>query len=127
MNNYNNKGLGEEPSLTLSSPRPPSFPSEKKKKIKEDVNKKELLIVAPSLLELKGTCPSFFENLPTLLKPEQVTSIFGFSIKTIYDWRYRGKQRKFPIPGNLFVKFNKNIFIRTEVLKAWITLQNPSM
>jgi predicted DNA-binding transcriptional regulator AlpA len=67
----------------------------------------------------------FFENLPTLLKPEQVMSLFGFSIKTIYDWRYRGKRKNNSIPKNLFLKFNKKIFIRTEVLKLWIASQNP--
>ncbi len=66
-----------------------------------------------------------FENQPELMKPEAVAELMGVSIKTIYDWRYRQKQRK--VPMGLFVKFNRLLYLRTEVLKQWILSQNPSL
>jgi hypothetical protein len=68
---------------------------------------------------------SIFENLPKMLSPEQVGSILNRDIKTIYDWHYRQKQRK--VPEGLFVKFNRRLFLRTEILKRWIASQNSSL
>jgi len=70
---------------------------------------------------------SIFENLPKTLKPNEVVSLFGCKLKTIYDWHYRPKKRKIPVPENLFVKFNGRLTIQTEILKQWITSQNPSL
>jgi hypothetical protein len=64
-----------------------------------------------------------FENLPELMKPEAVARTLGVSIKTIYDWHYRQKLRK--VPEGLFIKFNRLLYLRTEVLKQWIFSQNP--
>lgn len=64
-----------------------------------------------------------FENLPELLKPEKVASILGISVSTIYDWHYRMRLKK--VPQNLFLKFNRLLFIRTNVLRDWIVSQNP--
>jgi hypothetical protein len=66
----------------------------------------------------------FFENLPSLLGVEATASLLNFSVATIYDWRYRGKQKK--VPRDLFLKFNRKLFIKTEVLKRWIISQNSS-
>ncbi len=68
---------------------------------------------------------SIFENLPQLMRPEKVASLLGLSIKTIYDWHYREKQRR--VPDGLFVKFNRSLFLRTDILKQWIVSQNPSL
>ncbi len=67
---------------------------------------------------------AFFENLRTLEKPDAVASALGISIKTIYDWRYRSRQRK--VPAGLFVTFNRRLFLRTDILQEWIASQNPS-
>ncbi len=64
----------------------------------------------------------FFENLPDLLRPEKAASVLGVSRQTIYDWRYRQKQRN--IPPTLFLKINRLLYVRTDVLKNWIALQN---
>lgn len=68
---------------------------------------------------------SIFENLPKLLSPEQVGSILNRKIDTVYDWHYRQKQRN--VPRGLFVKFNRRLFIRTDILKQWIASQNSSL
>ena len=65
---------------------------------------------------------SFFENLPDLLRPEAAANLLGLSIQTIYDWRYRPHQRN--VPETLFLKLNRFLYIRTSVLKEWISSQN---
>lgn len=66
-----------------------------------------------------------FDNLPELMKPESVAELLGVSVKTIYDWRYRQKLRG--VPEGLFLKFNRLLYLRTEVLRQWICSQNPSL
>ncbi len=66
----------------------------------------------------------FFENLPALVKAEVIASLLQISITTIYDWRYRKKQKG--VPHDLFLKFNRRLYLRTEVLKRWIISKNPS-
>ena len=64
-----------------------------------------------------------FDNLPSIIRPEKIAPILGLSVKTIYDWRYRGKKRN--VPDGLFLKFNRCLYIRTDILQNWITSQNP--
>lgn len=66
-----------------------------------------------------------FDNLPKLLRPEAVAPLLGISVKTIYDWRYRGRLRR--IPQQLFLKVNRFLYLRTDVLMDWIASQNPSL
>lgn len=66
-----------------------------------------------------------FENRKALLTPQEVCELLGFSRKTIYDWKYRGHIRD--IPDGLFVKFNRKLYVRTEVLRKWILSQNKSL
>lgn len=68
---------------------------------------------------------TFLADLPELLRPEVAATVIGVSVKTIYDWRYRCKQRR--IPTGLFVKINRTLLIRTSVLREWIASQNPSL
>jgi hypothetical protein len=67
----------------------------------------------------------FLANLPELIRLETAASVLGVSIKTIYDWRYRCEQRKIPV--GLFVKLNRSVLIRTNILREWIASQNPSL
>lgn len=62
---------------------------------------------------------SFFENLPKLMRPQQVSKTFGISTFTIYDWKYRGKIKN--IPAGLFMKLNRTLYLRTDILKNWMT------
>lgn len=71
---------------------------------------------------LEGSRDLFFENLPDLLRPKRAASVLGLSVKTIYDWRYRQKKRC--IPDELFLKINRILYLRTAVLKEWISSQN---
>jgi len=63
-----------------------------------------------------------FENLPELIKPQLAANTLGISIKTIYDWHYRGKTRN--VPEDLFIKINRLLYIRKTALKRWINSQN---
>lgn len=67
----------------------------------------------------------FLMGLPELIRAESAASILGVSIKTIYDWRYRGKMRG--VPDGMFVKLNRGLLVRTSVLREWIASQNPSL
>lgn len=60
----------------------------------------------------------FFENLPDLIRAENLASLMGLSVKTIYDWRYRARIRR--VPAELFLKFRGKLFVRTKVLKQWM-------
>ena len=64
-----------------------------------------------------------FDNLPKLLRPEAVAPILGISTKTVYDWRYRGHLSH--VSKQLFLKFNRFLYVRTDVLRDWIAEQNP--
>lgn len=75
-------------------------------------------------LNLSNSVQSFFDKLPELLRPESAASVLGLSVKTIYDWRYRQKQKK--IPEQMFLKLNRILYVRTEILKEWIASQNSS-
>ena len=68
---------------------------------------------------------SLFENLPKIMRPQQAASVLSLSIKTIYDWHYRQNQRK--VPKELFLKLNRSLYLRTDILKDWIISQNPSL
>jgi len=65
-----------------------------------------------------------FENLPDVIKPNVAASVLGLSVKTIYDWNYRQVEKG--IPNNLFLKVNRLLYIRTDVLKQWIVSENAS-
>jgi len=63
-----------------------------------------------------------FDNLPDLLRPNVVAKLLGISVKTIYDWKYRGQMRN--IPKDLFMKINRSLYINTRVLRRWILNNN---
>lgn len=65
----------------------------------------------------------FFDNLKGWMSPQEVADKFGFSIWTIYKWKNRGQLAG--VPTGLFIKFNRKLYIRTEILRRWISSQNP--
>lgn len=64
----------------------------------------------------------FFENLKGWMRPQEVAETFGISILTIYSWKAKAKTRK--VPEGLFIKFNRQLYVRTDVLRRWISSQN---
>lgn len=66
-----------------------------------------------------------FDNLPEIIKPDVLARYLSVSVKTIYDWRYRGQTRN--IPSNLFIKINRLLYIRKTVLLSWINSQNKEL
>ena len=66
-----------------------------------------------------------FDNLPEIIKPEVLANYLSISVKTIYDWRYRGQTRS--IPSDLFLKINRLLYIRKAVLLRWINSQNKEL
>jgi Helix-turn-helix domain len=66
-----------------------------------------------------------FDTLPKLMRPEQFAEHFGYSVATIYDWRYRGVLRG--VPSGLFLTLNRRLYIRTDIFWTWIASQNPDV
>lgn len=67
----------------------------------------------------------FFDNLKGWMRPQEVAKVFGISILTIYSWKAKAKTRK--IPEGLFIKFNRQLYVRTDVLRRWISSQNDGL
>jgi hypothetical protein len=67
----------------------------------------------------------FFDNLKGWMRPQEVANTFGISVLTIYSWKAKAKTRR--VPEGLFVKFNRQLYVRTDVLRRWISSQNESM
>jgi hypothetical protein len=65
-----------------------------------------------------NTAVPVFENSIDLMKASEFCSRFGYSMKTIYEWRYRPKRNK--VPTDLVVKFRGKLFIRTDILKSLV-------
>lgn len=80
------------------------------------------MITAAQNLESGPAELKFFDNLKGLLTPQEVGQLLGVSRATIYDWKYRSVIRE--VPDGLFVKFNRKLFIRTDILRKWILSQN---
>ena len=59
-----------------------------------------------------------FDILSELIKASEFCSRFGYSMKTVYEWKYRPKRNK--VPDNLVVKFRGRLFIRTDILRNLI-------
>lgn len=68
------------------------------------------------------TQDKFFDNFKGWMRPQEVAEAFGISVLTIYSWKAKAKTRK--IPEGLFIKFNRQLYVRTEVLRRWISSQN---
>lgn len=67
----------------------------------------------------------FFENLKGWMRPQEVAETFGISVLTIYSWKAKAKTRR--VPEGLFVKFNRHLYVRTDVLRRWISSQNDHL
>lgn len=65
---------------------------------------------------------ALIDNLVGLIKASEFCSKFGYSMKTIYDWRHRPKRNK--VPDNLVVKFRGKLFVRLDVLKTILPFQH---
>lgn len=72
--------------------------------------------------EIKLDLISFLEtDHKKLLRPNEVSKILGVSTETVYDWKYRAKKRG--IPEGLFIKISSMLFVRSDLLKQWISGQ----
>ncbi|MEI6398116.1 MAG: hypothetical protein WCO71_05035 [Pseudomonadota bacterium] len=72
-----------------------------------------------------ATMDKLFDTLPKLMRPEQFAEHFGYSVATIYDWRYRGVIRG--VPSGLFLTLNRRLYIRTDIFWTWVASQNPDV
>ena len=61
-----------------------------------------------------------FDNQIPLMTITEFCSRFGYSKKTIYDWKYRPKKNK--VPHNLVTKIRGKIFIRTDIYRSLVLL-----
>lgn len=64
----------------------------------------------------------FFDNLKGWMRPQEVAQVFGISVLTIYSWKSKAKTRR--VPDGLFIKFNRHLYVRTDILRRWISSQN---
>lgn len=53
-----------------------------------------------------------------LMRTHDVANLMGISQETIYDWKYRAKQKN--VPEGMFLKINQMLFVRTDLLKSWL-------
>jgi hypothetical protein len=67
-----------------------------------------------------------FENLPELIIPQVAAKFLNKSVKTLYDWNFRGKTRKRKIPSDLFLKVGGSLYIKKDVLSKWISNRSSS-
>lgn len=61
---------------------------------------------------------SFFENRKNLLRPSEASAQFDIPIATIYDWRYRSREKG--IPPGLFIKDGRHLKLRTDLLRQYL-------
>ena len=66
-----------------------------------------------------------FDNLKGWMRPQELAKAFGISVLTIYSWKAKSKTRK--VPEGLFIKFNRQLYVRTEVFRRWISSQNADL
>ena len=81
--------------------------------------------LAKSAISDTSESEQFFENLKGWKRAQDVADEFGLSIQTIYAWRSKARNRAI-VPEGLFIKFNKHLYVRTDVLRRWIASQNSS-
>ena len=67
-----------------------------------------------------------FDNLPELIAPELAAKVLNKSVKTLYDWKYRGKTRKTKIPSNLVTKIGGGLYVRKDILLLWVSDRSSS-
>ena len=84
---------------------------------------RKLLQIESSLDSRKPTSmqvmDSFFENLPKIIRVEDVEEVFGFQKSTVYNWKYRSSL--LGVPSDLFIKMRGRLFLRTDLLRQWLT------
>lgn len=120
MNNYN-KNLGEEPSLALSSPRPPTFPKDRRQRdaVKRGSTSVDLLNSASELSDLKRSGPeSFIENLAQGITVKRLSEELRIPVKTIYDWIYRKI-----LPPECILRINGRVRLDRMAVGTWLLSQ----
>lgn len=70
-----------------------------------------------------GAVVQVFDNKIDLMSVTEFCTKFGYSKKTVYDWRYRPEKNK--VPTDLVVRLRGKLFIRTDVLKGLISSDTP--
>ncbi len=58
------------------------------------------------------------DNQFPLMTLEEFCSQFGYSKKTVYDWKYRPKKNK--VPSELVVKIRGKVFVRADVYRSLV-------
>jgi hypothetical protein len=61
-----------------------------------------------------------FENQLNLISASEFCDRFGYSMKTIYEWKYRPKKNK--IPEKLVVKIRGKLFVRADIFLNLVPL-----
>lgn len=77
--------------------------------------------------DAEGTkvAPSFFDNLPELISPQQIEATGLYAASTVYDWKYRPET--YNVPADLFLPRRTargKLKIRRDILKSWVSSFN---
>ena len=106
--------------IQINSPVPPSEVGEVSKTVshpQRTAPKLHSQAMANMMPAASPTEAVLFDNL-NLMQVSEFCERFGYSRKTVYEWKYRPKRNK--VPTELVVKFRGRLFIRIDILKSLI-------
>lgn len=67
------------------------------------------------------TNAKLFDNL---IPVSEVAEALGMSVGSIYQWKARPE--KYATPPTLFLKFGRRLYVRREVLEAWVATRSKN-
>ncbi len=53
-----------------------------------------------------------------LMRASELAKRLNISLETLYDWKYRAKERG--IPSGMFLKIGKILYVRLDLFDLWI-------
>lgn len=64
------------------------------------------------------TATTLFDMEPDLVSTDRVAELLAMSRETIFQWKCRPE--KYGTPPDLFHKFGRRLYVRRDILKAWV-------
>lgn len=53
-----------------------------------------------------------------LIRASELAKQLNMSLETLYDWKYRSKERG--IPTGMFLKIGKILYVRLDLFELWV-------
>ncbi|MCE3011412.1 MAG: helix-turn-helix domain-containing protein [Proteobacteria bacterium] len=54
-----------------------------------------------------------------LIRASELAKHLNMSLETLYDWKYRARERR--IPEGMFLKIGKMLYVRLDIFETWIS------